>query len=391
MAQVQTRAATTRGRGAPRALALAPWLSGCILTAETCRPAPVVDVPPKYRAGVRQAARRIAGAGLVARLPLARADHAGRARASRQSRHRGGGRAHRAGRRADAHRRRAAAARDRFRRLGDCARAPDGARASRRYSAVLNASYEIDFWGKNRATLRAAEFNAIASRFDREVIVLSTVGERHQHLFPGPRRAGPAAHRARQRRRGDPHPERLSGPHRRRHRDRPRHRAAGIAGGAAARRDPAARSAAAAEHRDAGGAARRAAGAPDRARRKPTGIMAQRVSPGLPSDLLLQRPDIREAEAQLAAANANVRKRARRAVPEHLAHRPGRLCQRRAATRCSCRSPAIYSVAAGLTQPVFDGFRLLCDARSAARAAAPSCCSSIARRSSRASPTSSAR
>ena len=36
------------------------------------------------------------------------------------------------------------------------------------------------------------------------------------------------------------------------------------------------------------------------------GIAAQRVSPGLPSDLLLQRPDIREAEAQLAAANANV-------------------------------------------------------------------------------------
>ena len=35
-------------------------------------------------------------------------------------------------------------------------------------------------------------------------------------------------------------------------------------------------------------------------------ITAQRVSPGLPSDLLLQRPDIREVEAQLAAANANV-------------------------------------------------------------------------------------
>ena len=43
------------------------------------------------------------------------------------------------------------------------------------YSAVLNASYELDFWGKNRALLRAAEFAAIASRFDREVIVLSTV------------------------------------------------------------------------------------------------------------------------------------------------------------------------------------------------------------------------
>ena len=30
------------------------------------------------------------------------------------------------------------------------------------------------------------------------------------------------------------------------------------------------------------------------------------VTPGLPSDLIAQRPDIREAEAQLASANANV-------------------------------------------------------------------------------------
>src|SRR5262249_9201772 len=35
-------------------------------------------------------------------------------------------------------------------------------------------------------------------------------------------------------------------------------------------------------------------------------IVPQRVAPGLPSSLLLQRPDIREAEAQLPAANANV-------------------------------------------------------------------------------------
>ena len=175
----------------------------------------------------RQAARRAAGAGLVARLSLARTDHAGRARAARQSRHRGGGRAHRAGRRADAHRGRTAAAGDQFRRRRRSARARAAPRATAS-ARVLNASYEIDFWGKNRAALRSAEFTAIASRFDREVIVLSTVVDRHQHLLPGPRRAGPAAHRAQQRRRGDAHPERLSGAHRGRHRDRPRYRAAGI-------------------------------------------------------------------------------------------------------------------------------------------------------------------
>ena len=43
------------------------------------------------------------------------------------------------------------------------------------YSTSLSASYEIDFWGKNRAALRAAEELAVASRFDREVVALTTV------------------------------------------------------------------------------------------------------------------------------------------------------------------------------------------------------------------------
>ena len=41
--------------------------------------------------------------------------------------------------------------------------------------AALNASYEIDFWGKNRAASRAAQEIAVASRFDKEVVVLSTI------------------------------------------------------------------------------------------------------------------------------------------------------------------------------------------------------------------------
>ena len=42
-------------------------------------------------------------------------------------------------------------------------------------TASLTASYEIDFWGKNRAALRAAEQLAVASRYDREVVGLTTV------------------------------------------------------------------------------------------------------------------------------------------------------------------------------------------------------------------------
>src|SRR5690348_12030418 len=41
--------------------------------------------------------------------------------------------------------------------------------------ATLDASYEIDFWGKNRSALRRDEELAVASRFDREVVGLATV------------------------------------------------------------------------------------------------------------------------------------------------------------------------------------------------------------------------
>ncbi len=43
------------------------------------------------------------------------------------------------------------------------------------YGISLSASCEIDFWGKNRAALRSAEELAVASRFDREVVALTTV------------------------------------------------------------------------------------------------------------------------------------------------------------------------------------------------------------------------
>jgi len=49
-----------------------------------------------------------------------------------------------------------------------------GGSESNNLSASLTASYEIDFWGKNRSLVRAAEETAIGTRFDREVIALST-------------------------------------------------------------------------------------------------------------------------------------------------------------------------------------------------------------------------
>jgi outer membrane protein, multidrug efflux system len=43
------------------------------------------------------------------------------------------------------------------------------------YSPQLTASYELDFWGKNRDTRNAALFAAQASRYDRETVALTVV------------------------------------------------------------------------------------------------------------------------------------------------------------------------------------------------------------------------
>ncbi len=46
---------------------------------------------------------------------------------------------------------------------------------SRQYSAQGAISYEVDFWGKNRATYEAAEAAALSSRFDQDVVALTVV------------------------------------------------------------------------------------------------------------------------------------------------------------------------------------------------------------------------
>jgi NodT family efflux transporter outer membrane factor (OMF) lipoprotein len=48
---------------------------------------------------------------------------------------------------------------------------------TRTYSAELSASYEVDFWGKNLATFRAAEASAVSARFAAQVTALTIVSE----------------------------------------------------------------------------------------------------------------------------------------------------------------------------------------------------------------------
>jgi outer membrane protein, multidrug efflux system len=51
----------------------------------------------------------------------------------------------------------------------------EGIRTYNVFNPVLTASYELDFWGKNRAARAAARALAVASRYDRETVALTVI------------------------------------------------------------------------------------------------------------------------------------------------------------------------------------------------------------------------
>jgi NodT family efflux transporter outer membrane factor (OMF) lipoprotein len=226
------------------------------------------------------------------------------------------------------------------------------------YRAVLNASYELDFWGKNRAALRAAEFNAIASRFDREVVVLSATASVTNTYF----QVLAAQDRLRIARGNVTAATRILNVYQER-----------IAAGTATGLDLAQQESLVAQQRAAippldqqlrqnmATLALLLGIAPAQLTVRGgslSGIATQRPSPGLPSDIILQRPDIREAEAQLAAANANVESARAALFPSIQLTGQGGFVSTALHTLFVPQS-AIYSLAASATQPLFDGFRLL--------------------------------
>jgi len=221
----------------------------------------------------------------------------------------------------------------------------------------LNASYEIDFWGKNRAALRAAEETAVASRYDREVVGLSTVVAVANAYF----QVLAAQDRLRVGRENLTSATRVLNLIKQR-----------LAAGTASQLDTAQQESLVNTQRAAippleqtlrqnrvtlavlmarppeqvairGGSLRR--------------ISIPRITPGLPSELIGQRPDIRQAEAQLASASANVENARAQFFPSIRLTGEGGY---QSAVLKTLFQPAsvFYNVAAGLTQPVFDGLRL---------------------------------
>lgn len=93
---------------------------------------------------------------------------------------------------------------------------------------------------------------------------------------------------------------------------------------------------------------------------KASGVSALRApttSPGLPADLLLRRPDIRAAEEKLQSAEADL-SAARKALLPRISLTAEGGARSGSLSRLLRPESVIYSLAAGATQPIFDGGRL---------------------------------
>jgi outer membrane protein, multidrug efflux system len=237
-------------------------------------------------------------------------------------------------------------------------RAGGGSPFSRLYSTSLSASYIIDFWGKNLAALNAAVETAVASRYNREVVTitaLSSVANTYFQILAAQDRL-----RIARRNLGDssrilflirqqfeagtasdlnvaqqeslvetvratipPLEETL----------RQNIAALAVLVGKAP------------EHFNTRGVSMQSVAVP-------------RVTPGLPSDLINRRPDVRQAEEQLKSADYSVE--SARAAFFPTITLTGQLGFESAALKSLFGPGAwFYTAAAGLTQPLFDPGTLL--------------------------------
>ncbi len=225
------------------------------------------------------------------------------------------------------------------------------------FATSLSASYEIDFWGKNRAALRAAEQSAVAFRFDSEVVGLTVVASAANAYF----QMLAAQDRLQVARNNLQSANRVLNLIQQR-----------VTAGTASDLDTAQQESLANSQRasippleqtvtqNRNALAVLMGRSPEGLRIRGGSLRAisiPRVTPGLPSELLAQRPDIRVAEANLAAANANVDVARAQMLPS--IRLTGEGGYQSAVFRSLLRpESAFYNLAAGLTQPIFDGFAL---------------------------------
>jgi NodT family efflux transporter outer membrane factor (OMF) lipoprotein len=222
---------------------------------------------------------------------------------------------------------------------------------------ALNASYEFDFWGKNRAALSAAQFTAQASRYDRETVALTVTASTATVYF-----------------------QILA------LRDRIQVAQTNIAAaedvlkalrfeemvGTATALDVAQQETVAATltaelpplqqqlQQNIDALAILVGKLPEDihiAAGSMTDLSAPAISPGLPAGLLARRPDVAEAEAQLVAANADIKVARASFFPDVQLTAEGGVASAALSSLFGTVNP-FYAVAASVTQPIFEGGRL---------------------------------
>jgi len=237
---------------------------------------------------------------------------------------------------------------------------PDRLPSTHLHHIDITASYEIDFWGKNAALIRASDQTALASQYNRDVVeltVISTLLNTYFDLLATTDRLRIAE-------------ENLRLATRIRAVIKQRLDAGSSTSIDLVQQDyvvsqlrstiPQLRSAA---RQDVFALAALLGELPETIEirsRTLSRAAAPVVSPGLPSDLILQRPDIRHAEFQLSAAAANLAS-ARVALLPRFSLTGTRGYESSMLKTLITPQALIYNVAANVTEPIFEMPRLLAE------------------------------
>ncbi len=223
----------------------------------------------------------------------------------------------------------------------------------RSYSTSLQVSYDLDFWGRNRALAEAAEASAVATRFDQETVALNVVTSVANTYF-----------------------QLLAAQDRLHVAERNLATAVNVLGAYKARLTVGTANALDVSQQEALVASQRAAvpGLRNNAEQQRlglgilVGIAPERldvkggtldklplplVAPGLPSGLLARRPDVANAEAQLVSENANIRAARAAFFPDVQLTGSGGLTSAALST-ITGPGTVVAQLAANLTQTIFD-------------------------------------
>ena len=223
----------------------------------------------------------------------------------------------------------------------------------RSYSASLQVSYDLDFWGRNRALAEVAEASAVATRFDQvnvAITVVTSVATTYFQVLAAQDRLRVAERNLRD-------AERVLAAFRAR-----------LTVGTANALDVSQQEALVAGQRALIPSYRNNVEQQRIALGLLTGLPPERlkvvggsleslpvplVAPGLPSEMLARRPDVANAEAQLQSENANIRAARAAFFPDFVLTASGGLTSAALAT-ITGPGTVVAQLAGNLTQTIFD-------------------------------------